>query len=346
MSFCLLNNKDLCLGISIGNFNLSLINNQNFRLQVKSKNKTLDNFTAFEKIDFNYINYTLFYSQNFNYSINLDFFSHPSVSSSASSSSWLMINQTIMNNETQACLSVSRCVFNIKGFCDPHIYHAPDHIQEITHGSYVFLRSCFLNPIGQLFDLPLDASSSSPTCTSIPSFSPSSSSFTQRPSSSSFMNFTSSPSFVLNSSSPSFLITQSPSSSFMNFTSSPSFVLNSSSPSFLITQRPSSSFMNFTSSPSFVLNSSSPSFLITQTPTQIKTQSPSFLITQTPTTVYLRTPTSNNHINGIPPTLSPTHSPSSSPSTNLYYLFFLLLLVIVIVIAFLIHFFKLKKKSR
>ena len=290
MSFCLLNNKDLCLGISIGNFNLSLINNQNFRLQVKSKNKTLDNFTAFEKIDFNYINYTLFYSQNFNYSINLDFFSHPSVSSSASSSSWLMINQTIMNNETQACLSVSRCVFNIKGFCDPHIYHAPDHIQEITHGSYVFLRSCFLNPIGQLFDLPLDASSSSPTCTSIPSFSPSSSSFTQRPS--------------------------------------------------------SSSFMNFTSSPSFVLNSSSPSFLITQSPTQIKTQSPSFLITQTPTTVYLRTPTSNNHINGIPPTLSPTHSPSSSPSTNLYYLFFLLLLVIVIVIAFLIHFFKLKKKSR
>ena len=290
MSFCLLNNKDLCLGISIGNFNLSLINNQNFRLQVKSKNKTLDNFTAFEKIDFNYINYTLFYSQNFNYSINLDFFSHPSVSSSASSSSWLMINQTIMNNETQACLSVSRCVFNIKGFCDPHIYHAPDHIQEITHGSYVFLRSCFLNPIGQLFDLPLDASSSSPTCTSIPSFSPSSSSFTQRPS--------------------------------------------------------SSSSMNFTSSPSFVLNSSSPSFLITQRPTQIKTQSPSFLITQTPTTVYLRTPTSNNHINGIPPTLSPTHSPSSSPSTNLYYLFFLLLLVIVIVIAFLIHFFKLKKKSR
>ncbi len=290
MSFCLLNNKDLCLGISIGNFNLSLINNQNFRLQVKSKNKTLDNFTAFEKIDFNYINYTLFYSQNFNYSINLDFFSHPSVSSSASSSSWLMINQTIMNNETQACLSVSRCVFNIKGFCDPHIYHAPDHIQEITHGSYVFLRSCFLNPIGQLFDLPLDASSSSPTCTSIPSFSPSSSSFTQRPS--------------------------------------------------------SSSSMNFTSSPSFVLNSSSPSFLITQSPTQIKTQSPSFLITQTPTTVYLRTPTSNNHINGIPPTLSPTHSPSSSPSTNLYYLFFLLLLVIVIVIAFLIHFFKLKKKSR
>ena len=281
MSFCLLNNKDLCLGISIGNFNLSLINNQNFRLQVKSKNKTLDNFTAFEKIDFNYINYTLFYSQNFNYSINLDFFSHPSVSSSASSSSWLMINQTIMNNETQACLSVSRCVFNIKGFCDPHIYHAPDHIQEITHGSYVFLRSCFLNPIGQLFDLPLDASSSSPTCTSIPSSSPS-----------------------------------------------------------------SSSSMNFTSSPSFVLNSSSPSFLITQRPTQIKTQSPSFLITQTPTTVYLRTPTSNNHINGIPPTLSPTHSPSSSPSTNLYYLFFLLLLVIVIVIAFLIHFFKLKKKSR
>ena len=321
MSFCLLNNKDLCLGISIGNFNLSLINNQNFRLQVKSKNKTLDNFTAFEKIDFNYINYTLFYSQNFNYSINLDFFSHPSVSSSASSSSssWLMINQTIMNNETQACLSVSRCVFNIKGFCDPHIYHAPDHIQEITHGSYVFLRSCFLNPIGQLFDLPLDASSSSPTCTSIPSFSPSSSSFTQRPSSSSSMNFTSSPSFVLNSSSPSFLITQRPSSS---------------------------SSMNFTSSPSFVLNSSSPSFLITQSPTQIKTQSPSFLITQTPTTVYLRTPTSNNHINGIPPTLSPTHSPSSSPSTNLYYLFFLLLLVIVIVIAFLIHFFKLKKKSR
>ncbi len=319
MSFCLLNNKDLCLGISIGNFNLSLINNQNFRLQVKSKNKTLDNFTAFEKIDFNYINYTLFYSQNFNYSINLDFFSHPSVSSSASSSSWLMINQTIMNNETQACLSVSRCVFNIKGFCDPHIYHAPDHIQEITHGSYVFLRSCFLNPIGQLFDLPLDASSSSPTCTSIPSFSPSSSSFTQRPSSSSSMNFTSSPSFVLNSSSPSFLITQRPSSS---------------------------SSMNFTSSPSFVLNSSSPSFLITQRPTQIKTQSPSFLITQTPTTVYLRTPTSNNHINGIPPTLSPTHSPSSSPSTNLYYLFFLLLLVIVIVIAFLIHFFKLKKKSR
>ena len=292
MSFCLLNNKDLCLGISIGNFNLSLINNQNFRLQVKSKNKTLDNFTAFEKIDFNYINYTLFYSQNFNYSINLDFFSHPSVSSSASSSSssWLMINQTIMNNETQACLSVSRCVFNIKGFCDPHIYHAPDHIQEITHGSYVFLRSCFLNPIGQLFDLPLDASSSSPTCTSIPSFSPSSSSFTQRPS--------------------------------------------------------SSSSMNFTSSPSFVLNSSSPSFLITQSPTQIKTQSPSFLITQTPTTVYLRTPTSNNHINGIPPTLSPTHSPSSSPSTNLYYLFFLLLLVVILVIAFLIHFFKLKKKSR